>query len=428
MGRVDPLAGTGTAAGAKRLLDRRIFYATAGVRALATGLAGVLLGLYLAEARLSRAQIGIVVAIGLAGSATGSLLATVLADRAGRRRLLVALSAFAAAGGAWFALADAFAPLAAAAFAGMVNGMGRDRSGWLIIEQAVLPDTGTDRERTAVFARYNVVQDAGHALGSALAALPAMLTAQFGVAALSSYRWTFGLYAALLAATVLLYLGLSPAVEAPRRAAAVTLSPPSARLLAKICALFAIDSLGGGFMTTALLSLFFHERFGADAGTIGALFFASRVANAVSHLGAAWLAKRIGLVKTMVFTHIPSSLLLCTVPFAPNFPVAAILFVVREGLVEMDVPTRQSYVMAVTRPEERTLASGATNLVRVGAWAVGPAFAGYFMQAVSAATPLFIGAAIKIAYDAMLYLTLRNLRPPEEGGAGPGQGARNLPP
>jgi predicted MFS family arabinose efflux permease len=191
-------------------------------------------------------------------------------------------------------------------------------------------------------------------------------------------------------------------------------------MLWKISALFALDSLGGGFLTTALLSLFFHERFGVGAGTLALLFFAARVLNALSHLGAAWLARRIGLVNTMVFTHIPSSVLLATVAIAPSFEVAALLFLLREGLVEMDVPTRQSYVMAVVRPEERTRASGVTHLVRTGAWAIAPAFAGLFMSELALATPLVVGAAMKIAYDVLLWLAFRRVRPPEELAAGRG--------
>jgi len=185
-------------------------------------------------------------------------------------------------------------------------------------------------------------------------------------------------------------------------------------VLWRIGSLFALDSLGGGFLTATLLSVFFFKRFGVDEALLGPLFFGARVANAASHLGAAWLAKRIGLVATMVTTHIPSSLLLLTVPFAPTFPIAAALFLLREGLVEMDVPTRQSYVMAVVRPEERTFASGMTQLVRTGAWAVAPAFAGAMMEGVSMATPLVAGAAMKIVYDVLLWVSFRKLKPPEE--------------
>jgi predicted MFS family arabinose efflux permease len=185
-------------------------------------------------------------------------------------------------------------------------------------------------------------------------------------------------------------------------------------MLWKISSLFGVDSLAGGFLTTALLAVFFYEQFGVSEAAIGLLFFGARVLNAVSHLGAAWLASRIGLVNTMVFTHIPSSLLLMTVPFSPTFPVAAALFLVREGLVEMDVPTRQSYVMAVVRAEERTFASGVTHLVRLVGWATAPAFAGLLMRGLSVGAPLFVGAAMKIAYDVLLYAAFRKQRPPEE--------------
>jgi MFS family permease len=184
--------------------------------------------------------------------------------------------------------------------------------------------------------------------------------------------------------------------------------------VAKISALFALDGIGGGFLTTAMLSYFFFERFGAREDTIAVLFAAARLLNAVSHLGAAWLAGRIGLVRTMVLTHIPSSLLLVTVAFAPSFAVAAVLFLVREGLVEMDVPTRQSYVMAVVEPDERTLASGITNLVRLGAWAIAPAIAGALMGDDTLYVPLVVGAALKITYDILLWRAFRAVHPPEE--------------
>jgi predicted MFS family arabinose efflux permease len=219
--------------------------------------------------------------------------------------------------------------------------------------------------------------------------------------------------AVLALATVVLYLRLSPTVESARTTR-LEVSPATRTVLTKLSALFALDALGGGFLTTALLSYFFATHFGASAATIGGLFFLARVANALSHFGAAWLARRIGLVNTMVFTHIPSSLLLVTVAIAPSFWVAAVLFVLREGLVEMDVPTRQSYVMAVVQPEERTVAAGVTSLVRLGAWAVAPSFAGLFMEGGSFAAPLVAGAAMKITYDLLLWSAFRRVPPPEE--------------
>ena len=401
---------------AVRIGDRHLLYAAAFLRALATGMAGVLLGIYLARLSLKTAQIGLVVAAGLWGAALASLLAMLRADAVGRRAFLTALALLGAVGAAAFALASSLAALGAAAFIGMLNGMGRDRGAALVLEQASLPATVPDDRRTRAFAAYNVLQDVGHAAGSLLAGLPAILSGPGGAGDLASFRLAFGLYAFFLLLLVPLYLRLSPAVEAPAGRPAVRVSPGSRRILQRIGALFAVDSLAGGFLTTAMLTLFFCERFGVDTGVVAPLFFGARVANALSHVGAAWLARRIGLVNTMVFTHIPSSLLLVTVAFAPSFPVAAALFLLREGLVEMDVPTRQSYVMAVVRPEERTFASGLTHLVRMGSWAAAPAFAGLFMQEVSLLTPLLIGAAMKVAYDVLLYAAFRKVVPPEEGG------------
>jgi len=396
-----------------RLGDRHLLFATAFLRALATGMVGVLLGIYLARLELGAREIGIVIGVGLAGAALATVVATVAADRMGRRRFLLGLCVLSVTGGLVAALGSEFWLVVAASFVGMLNGMGRDRGAALVIEQAVLPATATPEGRTGTFAWYHLVQDVGHALGSLLAGVPTLLSGA-GMAELPALRGGMGLYTALLVLAVPLYLGLSSRVEVPLQAERRPLSPESRRVLWRVCSLFALDSLGGGFFTTALLSFFFHERFGVGVGTVGLLFFGARVANALSHLGAAWLARRIGLVNTMVFTHLPSSLLLVTVAYAPNFPVAAALFLLREGLVEMDVPTRQSYVMAVVRPEERTFAAGVTQLVRVGMWAVAPAFAGFFMQGISLVTPLFIGAGMKVLYDVLLYVSFRKVKPPEE--------------
>jgi len=399
--------------------DRFFLYSAAFLRALATGMIAVLIGIHLAKLGFDPAAIGVVVAAGLAGAAAAALVVTLAADRIGRRRALFGLALLGALGGAVVAVASGGVLIASAAFFGMLNGMGRDRGASMILDQTILPATTTDDRRTFAFAWYNVVQDAGHALGALLAGLPALLRGVAHVAEPeASLRLAIGLYALLLFATAALYRGLSPAVEPAPAARRARVSPETKRIVTRISALFALDSLGGGFLTTALLSLFFYTRFGVDEGVVGLLFFGARAANAASHVGAAWLARRIGLVNTMVFTHIPSSLLLVSVPFAPSFGVAALLFLLREGLVEMDVPTRQSYVMAVVRPEERTFASGTTHLVRLGAWAAAPAFAGLFMRGTSMAAPLYVGAAMKIAYDVLLYVAFRKTRPPEESGSG----------
>jgi MFS family permease len=398
------------------MTDRRILYTTAFLRALATGMMGVLLGIYLARMSFSAAQIGVVISSGLAGATLAALLVTLAGDHLGRRRLLFWLALLSSLGGVAAAIYSSPMALGIAAFIGMLNGMGRDRGAALVLEQAIIPATVADTERTRTFAWYNVLQDVGHALGGLLAIIPSALRQFGGVGELASFQAAVLVYAVLLFASAVLYLRLSPRAEAEVRLPALKLSPHSRKVLWRISALFAIDSIAGGFVGTALLSYFFYERFEVSESVIAVLFLCARGMNAVSHLGAAWLAQRIGLVNTMVFTHIPSSLLLVTVAFAPNFWVAAILFLLREGLVEMDVPTRQSYVMAVVRPQERTFASGATHLVRLGGWAVAPSFAGLLMQYLSLGTPLLIGAGMKISYDILLYFAFRGLKPPEEQG------------
>jgi MFS family permease len=394
--------------------DRQRIYLAAFIRALATGLIGVLLGVYLGQQGLAAGAIGVVISVGLAGAAAATLFVTLLADRLGHRRVLLALTLLSAAGGVALALSSHPVILGIAALFGMVNGMGRDRGAALVVEQAILPATVSQADRTMAFARYNVLQDMGHALGGLAAGLPTLLHQSGLFTGPPPLRWSVAGYAALSLIPITSYLGLSAAVEAPDISRRSPISPESKSILGKISTLFAIDSLAGGFLTTALLSFFFYERFGVGLEAIGPIFFAARVLNAVSHLGAAWLARRIGLVKTMVFTHIPSSLLLVSVAYAPSFLIAALLFLLREGLVEMDVPTRQSYVMAVVKPEERTVASGVTHLVRMGAWAVAPTFAGFLMQDVSLMLPLVIGAGMKIGYDLLLWRAFRHVRPPEE--------------
>jgi MFS family permease len=394
--------------------DRRLLYTAAFLRAIASGTVGVLLGLHLAARGFEPAETGAVISVGLAGAALAALLVTVGGDRMGRRRALITISILGAAGGVAVALAHGRAAIFGAAFVGMLNGVGKDRGAALILDQAALPATTTDAGRTQAFAWYGVLQDAGHALGALAAGAPVLLRRVARVDVEGSLSIAMLAYAALLAATAILYTRLSPAVETRRAEARRPVAPETRRVLWRIGALFGIDSLAGGFLTTALLSLYLFQRFDLDELTVGALFFAARVINAGSHLGAAWLARRIGLVNTMVFTHIPSSLLLVTVAIAPSFPIAAALFLLREGLVEMDVPTRQSYVMAVVAPADRTFAAGVTYLVRLGAWAVAPTFAGALMHGASMSYPLYIGAAMKITYDLLLYAAFRRHRPPEE--------------
>lgn len=190
--------------------------------------------------------------------------------------------------------------------------------------------------------------------------------------------------------------------------------PRSKRVITRLALLFGLDSIGGGFLNSALIAYWFFSQYGTSEADLALLFFAARVLNALSHVAAAWLARRIGLLNTMVWTHLPSSVFLILAPASPTAALAAALFLAREALVEMDVPTRQSYVMAVVKPTERTFASGVTNVTRNVAWAVGPSVAGIVMQHVALAGPLIIGGALKIGYDLLLYRAFRHVRPPEE--------------
>ncbi|HTM57762.1 MAG TPA: MFS transporter, partial [Candidatus Udaeobacter sp.] len=273
------------------MTDRRVLYAAAFLRALATGMLGVLIGIYLAALGYPPAQIGVIVGAGLAGGAAATAVAMFFGDRLGRKRFLIALALLGGIGAlAAAALTNVWA-VGAAVFVGMLNGMGRDSGAALALEQAGLPATTTDHERTRVMAWYNVLQDAGHAIGSLCAALPVLLRGTLHLDTLASLRVAVAAYAAVMVVTVLLYLLLSPAVETPARAARVKISPESRGIIFRICALFSLDSLGGGFLPTALLSFFFFKRFGVSEGVLGALFFGARTLHAFSHLGAAWLAE-----------------------------------------------------------------------------------------------------------------------------------------
>jgi MFS family permease len=374
----------------------------------------ILAAVYLKELEYSPAQIGLIISAGLTGSACATLVASVFGERLGRRRFLVGVSSLALLGAAVFSWSAAPAWIVVGAFVGMLNGMGRDRGGASVVEEAILPSTTTDANRTRSFAWYNVLLSAGNALGAVLAGLPVLFRSALAASETASIRLSLGLYGLLVFLPSLFYAGLSDTIRGGHRGVARSTSPETRRILTRISLLFLLDSLGGGFLAGAILAFFFFERFDAGPEIVGLLFFLARMANAVSNFGAAWLAKRFGLVNTMVFTHIPASLFLLAVPLAPTFSVAAVLFLLRELLVEMDVPTRSSYVMAVVRPEERTLASGVTQLVRMCGWAAGPLVAGALMQAGSLAAPLIAGALIKITYDILLYVAFRHLRPPEE--------------
>lgn len=394
--------------------DRRLICVAAFLRSTALGLMGPMLAFHLASLRFDDVTIGAVSSAGLAGAALPVVLLMLAGERVSRRGVLLGVSALSVAGAVAAAFATSAGVVGIAAFVGMLNAMGRDRGACLVVEQAILPETATDAERTKAFAWYSVMQDGGAALGAFLVRLPQRLHDSGGYDDAAAVRVAVLVYAGLVAAGALPYLLLSRRVADPPARPRSPVSDASRSILARICALFAVDSVAGGFLTQAFLTTFFVKHFRVDQETVSNLFVAKSVLNALSHLGAAWLAKRIGLVNTMVFTHVPSSLLLMTATVAPSFGVAAALFLAREGLVEMDVPTRNSYLMAVVRPDERTFASGATHLVRVAGWAVAPVLGGWAASSIDLALPIWVAGTMKIAYDAMLWFAFRKVRPPEE--------------
>lgn len=396
--------------------DARLIYGAAFVRSATVSLVGVTLAIHLADLGFTATQIGLLIGVGLAGSSLATVVVSVRGDTWGRRRVLVGLTLLSAMGYvalAAFTSATALVPLA---LVGMLNGMGRDRGATSALEQAILPETVPDNRRTWALAWYNVVLDCGHAIGALGAVAPTIVMGALALGPTVAHQLTYGLCGGAMLLCIVPYLGLTGHIEVATVPA--SRRPPiearSRRVITRLALLFGLDSIGGGFLNAALISYWFFRQYGTSEADLAILFFAARVLNAVSHVGAAWLARRIGLLNTMVWTHLPSSLLLIAAPAAPTAPIAATLFLAREALVEMDVPTRQSYVMAVVRPTERALASGVTNVTRNVAWAVGPSFAGVVMQHVALAGPLVIGGALKIVYDLLLYRAFRNVRPPEE--------------
>lgn len=387
------------------------------MRSFGIGLLGVVLGVFLYREGYSSTAIGLIIAAGLAGAATGTMFITFKADRLGRRRTLFVLSLLTATGSLPLIFHFGLPAMVLVAFLGMLNGMGSDRSPSFALEQATIPGLVSDERRTWALAWYSVVLDASGALGALAAGIPLAAQKWWSMDLALSYRYLFIGYAAISVLTALLYLLLSTDVEVRNVGTLgnrVAVSPETKSTIKRLSALFAIDAFGGGFLTDALVSYWFFRRFGIAESQLALLFFTVHVLNALSHLGAAWLARRIGLIKTMVFTHLPSSMFLIAAAFMPSPRWAIVLFLLRESLVEMDVPTRQSYVAAVVQPGERTFAAGVTNLVRNGAWAAASAVAGVFMQQVTFAAPLLLGGGLKIIYDGLLWRAFRHLAPPEE--------------
>jgi MFS family permease len=408
--------------------DGRILFLTRGLRAVAYGFIAVMLALYLAERGLTSADIGTLFSAALISGAVFIIAITAVADRFGRRRTLVLGALLMAATGVAFALSANPTVLMAAAVLGIITPNNQEVGPFLSLEQAILPQIAGAAERTSLFAWYNGVGSLAGALGALLAAAPAPLQ-RLGFTTLASYQTLLGLYAAIGLAMALLFWRLSPAAEAPAldggqrtaKPSAVRRPPsawlgigPSRGIVLRLCALFAVDSFAGGLAIQSLLAYWLNVRFGAGPGLLGATFFAVNLLAALSFVVAARLARRFGLLNTMVFTHLPGNFLLILLPFVPALPAALAILFARGFLSQMDIPTRQSYTMAVVTPAERTATAGLTGVARNLGSTLAPATTGAAFNLAAYALPFVFAGVLKIAYDLTLLVSFRAIRPPEE--------------
>lgn len=389
----------------------RVFLAR-GLRDFGDGLAAVLLPAYLVALGYGATEIGLVATVALLGSALMTLAVGALGARVDPRALLMGAAALMAATGLGLAGVAGLAMLVAVALVGTINPSAGSVSIFAPLEQAVLTGATSDAGRTSVFARYSLVGALAAATGALAAGAPDALAA-LGVAEVPALRCMFLLYAALGLACLAAYRSL-PALPAELRRANHTPLGPSRGIVVKLAALFSVDSFAGGLAVQALLALWLFERYDLSLTEAGLFFFWSGVLSAFSFPVAAWLAGRIGLINTMVFTHIPSSLCLIAAVLAPRVEVALGLLLLRSALSQMDVPTRTSYVMAVVTPPERTAAASFTAVPRSVAAAAGPAIAGSIFAAGYTTTPFILCGVLKIAYDLALLWAFRHIKPPEE--------------
>jgi MFS family permease len=394
-----------------------------GLRAFADGYVSLLLPLYLLELGYNPFQIGVLATATLLGSGLLTLLVGLHAHRWHYRTLLLAATALMAATGLGFAFTRDFWPLLLIAVAGTLNPSSGDVSVFLPLEHAALSRLVDDRQRTAAFARYSLVGTTLAALGSLAVALPSALARTAGLSPRASLQAMFVLYALLAVLIAIVYRGLPPArsVDTSRRTAPLARSKRRVHALA---ALFSLDAFGGGLIVQSMIALWLYQRFGVSLQWVGTVFFWTGLLTAVSYLVAVRIAARIGLVNTMVYTHIPSSVCLLLMPFMPDLGYVVALLLVRSALSQMDVPTRSSYVMAIVEPAERPAAASVTTVPRSWAAAASPLLAGYLLSVSTFGWPLLAAGGIKIAYDLLLLGFFRNVRPPEEAPSAAPDGSR----
>jgi MFS family permease len=396
--------------------DARLVIAARAARGFAHSAASVLVAIYLGRQGFSLVETGFLLTCGSAGASAVAVAIGLFGDTVGRRRTLFVLSGLMALTGVAFATSETLVVLATVAFVGSFSALGGSGGGMGTIEQAILAVSAPPDKRTDVFALYSTIGMLAASLGALAAGLPTMLEREVGTSPLQSIRVMFLGYAGLGLVVAVVYGGLSSGIELTGAQARWTnpLTLPSRRRIFTLASLFAVDSFGTGLVVESLASFWFFTKFGLEPAQLGVVFFSSNVLAALSLWVAARLARRIGLLNTMVFTHIPSSLFLVATVFAPTAGLAIVFWLVRAFLSQMDVPTSQSYTMAVVGPTERTAMASATMVSRSAGVALGPTIAAALWTATSASVPFVAGAAVKIAYDLTLWRLFRAVKPPEE--------------
>ena len=399
--------------------DSSLLFTTRIIRLFAYGFLSVVLALYLVEVGLTEEQVGLLLTLTLAGDASISLWLTTSADRIGRRRMLLIGAGLMILAGAGFLLTRNPVLLTLAAIVGVISPSGNEIGPFLSIEQASLTQLLPGQMRTRAFAWYNLAGSFATATGALAGGWLAQTLQANGMPALEAYRAVLVGYALAGLALVICFLRLSPAVEVSEQASSSTPRllglHQSRRVVLKLSGLFAIDAFAGGLIVQSMMAFWFHVRFGVDTGIIGSIFFGANILAGISALLAARIAAKIGLINTMVFTHIPSNILLILVPLMPNLALAITALLMRFSISQMDVPTRQSYTMAVVAPDERSAASGVTSIARSVGAAISPALTGIFLGIPALiSAPFFLAGGLKIAYDLLLYRSFRSIKPPEE--------------
>jgi len=400
--------------------DTTLLFTTRIIRLFCYGFLSVVLALYLAETGLSEKMIGLVFTLTLAGDAGISLWLTTSADRYGRKRTLLIGGLLMLGAGIVFILTNNVIVLMAAAIIGVISPSGNEIGPFLSIEQAGLTNIIANEKRTQVFAWYNLVGSFATATGALAGGWLAQILQTKGWSALEAYRFILMGYAIGGLLLTLLFLNLSPAIEViqintadqPKKVLGLH---KSRNVVFKLSALFALDAFAGGLIVQSMIAYWFHIKYGVDSGVLGSIFFGANVLAGISALLAARIAAKFGLINTMVFTHIPSNILLILVPLMPNLPLAITILLLRFSISQMDVPARQSYTMAVVAPDERSAAAGVTAIARSVGAAISPMLTGLFFSIPSLfSVPFFLTGGLKIVYDLLIYREFIAVKPPEE--------------